>query len=243
MFAFIFILFHPLIFNEFFCLFVCLRGRLFLFFLSPLFSFPFCYLTTTERLSARTGLMTDYSFMNRLSYRRRITALFPYLSASLPSFPPLTSSSCTADCTVNSQVLQGHRSTTSARPLWHSGVLHTVLLHSMQVSYSVKEQGCWLRSTEHIKILVLTKCALYSSWEGSLAIGTFYLISSSFLSFSCLYSFLSIHQNCPFLMLFPNSSNLSWQAASSGHVNNDISERQRQRQLDVVSGEYLEALT
>lgn len=53
--------------------------------------------------------MTDNSglVMNRLSYRQRITVLFPYLSTSL-ALSPLTSLSCTADCTVNSPVLQGH---------------------------------------------------------------------------------------------------------------------------------------
>lgn len=62
------------------------------------FHSPFSYQLTAKCLSPRTGPMTDYScpVMNRLSYRRCITALFPYLSTSLS---PQTSS--TADCTVN----------------------------------------------------------------------------------------------------------------------------------------------
>lgn len=42
-----------------------------------------------------------------LASRQQITALFPYLSTSLAQ-SRLTSSPCTADCTVNSQVLLGH---------------------------------------------------------------------------------------------------------------------------------------
>lgn len=87
---------------------------------------------TTKCLNARTVPMTDNSglVMNRLSYRQRITVLFPYLSTSL-ALSPLTSSSCTADCTVNSQVLQGHHlslPTLALRCLAYSGTQVPCLL-------------------------------------------------------------------------------------------------------------------
>lgn len=132
--------------NFRFC-FICLSfiSCFFPCFISILSSISF---SPAECLSARTCRMTDYSCpgMNRLSYRWRITAWFPYFFTSLQLSPlPLPRFLCAADCTVNSQVLLGaqvHHLSLSTAPLScpHTPGVYTGIIHDMG-----KEHRCWLQ--------------------------------------------------------------------------------------------------
>lgn len=106
---------------------------LFLFLFNCFFPFSSFLAHNAVCVSARTGPMTDYSWqVMYISYRRENYRLISIVLHITFTFSPLTPSSCAADCTVNSQVLRGHKSTTSAWRLWHSAarahLLHTTRL-------------------------------------------------------------------------------------------------------------------
>lgn len=62
----------------------------------------------------------EQTFLQTENYR-----LISILLHITPTLSPNSSSSCTADCTVNSRVLRGPRVHHLSPPLWHSGASHT----------------------------------------------------------------------------------------------------------------------
>lgn len=155
-----------------------LRGRLSLYFHSSVH-----FYLITEFLSARAGPMIDYScpVMNRLSCRWRITGLFPYFCTSVPLSPP-TSSSCTADCTVNSQVLWGaqvHHLTASVH--YGTQLPCTLTVDHYHIWYGERTMMLIRENSSVMYTQEATTYALYISYDG------YCLWFVWFLPFLCLF--------------------------------------------------------
>lgn len=128
-----------------------------------------------------------------MANRQQITALFPYLSASL-ALSRLTPSPCTADCTVNSRVLLGHHlslPTLALRCLPY--MLHSILLPHLMWGQNMHIDSRDLyevqtKSSQHLPLVDYITTDWLAASYGDILLDFFNLSRPS----ACLYVILSV---------------------------------------------------